>query len=1408
MKHDFIILLLLILYYVYCAIPNWDIASQSIDIMSSTNTYEYILYQKTAYELKVTLTKKITKTDSIITSQNYITVYKNSVYQGLNYVEFEDIDSHYANKLGIEILICPKGKFQPYDFKNNEYLEKPGGFNDNGGWDLRCYDHSVGYFYIFYLLNNGKNFYYKYNGNINGRDDYIYSYFYDYKLENGNEDNKEYKFCVLRYDGANGGVIRLVPDSLKVNKGNGNVDKVSKGSVNDINTAKQYTQAYFDNNHYFYYFTYNDASDFESGYSTNYINFSSDTVYASSASNPGVVKKTDTPLTFVDNVEIQKMQLISGTKYAYYKIFNKDKYTYYYGLIDLTQGKILYNFDKEITSFIPDLHSGTFQMLALTSTTAYKVCIIKSGDSCIEACSGSGNNLILDSKGNKCQSGCDSGKVKLMPEGICIQKEECDTNIYVFNTGETECGLCKYINSDNNKKYKFINTEECINHDSIPENSEFYNENSYLLKCIENYHLDNNRCLPDSCYERCDSCSQVSSDINDQKCLTCKNGFNFENGNCVVPPTTVLTSPPSTILTNRPTTVLTSPVTTILTNIPITIETKVPTTVIEETPSTQIHETEYVENCSNERCLKCSTESNKLKLCISCDETKYKKVNYTSKFSSYYDCIEKEKLETRYYYDNKNEQYKPCFKLCKKCLGPGNATDNNCLECADNYMFRPGPNPKNNCVVYSEYYYISSYNEYKPLLSPQCPEEAKYRLIDENNKTSCRYDCKMDETYKYLYNGNCLKQCPEGTTNSNYICKENDPNKVYISENPFYSDSNQTIESIEVLAMAFAEEYSYTDNHIASFSNDEYGLLLYKNPRILNTAKLKTTDIDFGQCYEDVKKAYNITTNLITAVGEVKNSDNNNPSNFYLFFHPKTGAKLDAGPICQNKSIEMKVPILDEKAENYELKSALTDQGINIYDINDPYYKDICYDFDNPKNKDMALKDRIKETYVDIQLCDEGCINTGVDLKNNVATCDCKFNDITNNDIVHENAALDFLVGELFDIVNSSNILVLKCYKNLLKYFTRSMGGIIILSLFSLSIICTAVFFSCDLNKMKRYIYTLTKKYISFISNYSHNIKFFPPRKKTLRKRTTKASETKIPIEEKNNNINPKNQKPKNKKNQPHNKNISNTINTSSKLDVKENSSEEGDSNYLDTDKKIKKYFKDYLSTSPDDMEFDDAIKKDKRAFCAYFCDIIKQKQSLAYTFISSDKINTRMIKLILFCLNITLYFVVNGLFFSEAYISELYHLNDDHENFFSFIPRTIDKVLYTTLVSVVIGYMTDFFFIDEKKIKGIFKRDKDNSVILKRSILTLFNEIKKRYISFIIMTFVIFIISLYYILCFNYVYPKTQMEWIKSSVLIIIIMQILSILKCAYQAVIRFLSFSCESEKLYKVSKIFENNS
>jgi hypothetical protein len=245
----------------------------------------------------------------------------------------------------------------------------------------------------------------------------------------------------------------------------------------------------------------------------------------------------------------------------------------------------------------------------------------------------------------------------------------------------------------------------------------------------------------------------------------------------------------------------------------------------------------------------------------------------------------------------------------------------------------------------------------------------------------------------------------------------------------------------------------------------------------------------------------------------------------------------------------------------------------------------------------------------------------------------------------------------------------------------------------------------------------------------------------------------------------------------------------------------------LVSDDKYKDFFDEYLATSLDDLEYDDAIVKDDRTFCEYFIECLKERQMIAFTFIATDPIKIRIIKIMLFILNIVLYFVVIGLFYNEEYISTLFYLDEKEEHFFSYLTRSIDKFIYTTIVSIIIGYITSFFFLEEEKIKGIFKRDVENKVVLFKDIINLIKTLKKRYISFIIFAFVVLLISLYYLLCFNYVYPKTQIEWIKSSVAIFIIIQILSILKILLQAILRFISFKCESEKLFKLSRIFNNN-
>ena len=242
----------------------------------------------------------------------------------------------------------------------------------------------------------------------------------------------------------------------------------------------------------------------------------------------------------------------------------------------------------------------------------------------------------------------------------------------------------------------------------------------------------------------------------------------------------------------------------------------------------------------------------------------------------------------------------------------------------------------------------------------------------------------------------------------------------------------------------------------------------------------------------------------------------------------------------------------------------------------------------------------------------------------------------------------------------------------------------------------------------------------------------------------------------------------------------------------------------LQKNEDIEKFFTEYLSTNIDDMDFEDVIIKDNRNFCEFFIEALKEKQIIANTFIVSDPLKTRTMKIMLFILNIMLYFVVNGLFFSESYISKVYNLEGE-EGFFDFFPRSINRFFYRDMVSVIASFSGDFFFVEERKIKGIFKRERDDLIVLKEQIVELIRTLKINCLAFVIIIFVIFFLSFYYLLCFNYVYRYIQIEWIKSSIVIMIIMQIISILRCLLETILRFISFKFKSEKIYKISKLVD---
>ena len=160
----------------------------------------------------------------------------------------------------------------------------------------------------------------------------------------------------------------------------------------------------------------------------------------------------------------------------------------------------------------------------------------------------------------------------------------------------------------------------------------------------------------------------------------------------------------------------------------------------------------------------------------------------------------------------------------------------------------------------------------------------------------------------------------------------------------------------------------------------------------------------------------------------------------------------------------------------------MTDQGINIFDKNHPFFTDLCYDYENILKKDIPLSRRIKDIYPNVSLCDEGCIYESIDLESMTAKCDCKFNDIANNNLINDNEILNSMLSDFFDLINSSNILVLKCIKYMFKHFTRSIGGWISLILIIIFVVMVILYFLIDLKNMVIFVLKFTDRFIEYIS--------------------------------------------------------------------------------------------------------------------------------------------------------------------------------------------------------------------------------------------------------------------------------------------------------------------------------------
>jgi len=227
---------------------------------------------------------------------------------------------------------------------------------------------------------------------------------------------------------------------------------------------------------------------------------------------------------------------------------------------------------------------------------------------------------------------------------------------------------------------------------------------------------------------------------------------------------------------------------------------------------------------------------------------------------------------------------------------------------------------------------------------------------------------------------------------------------------------------------------------------------------------------------------------------------------------------------------------------------------------------------------------------------------------------------------------------------------------------------------------------------------------------------------------------------------------------------------------------------------------KEYLEPSPNNYEYDDVIDEDKRTFCQYYCEKIKDNQMIINTFFITDFIKPKPIKIASLIVKIDIYFLTNCLFYSDSYISQKFN-STEKETIFSFYSSSVQRFIYSTLVSNIIDYIINFFFVDGTKIKKILLKYKKEPIYLRYEITRISKSILK-YIKILTnINYFIIIFSWYYLSCFNNVYPNINRECILSSLSIIIVMQIIPFIFAFLETLIRFISIKCESEKLFKIS-------
>ena len=563
----------------------------------------------------------------------------------------------------------------------------------------------------------------------------------------------------------------------------------------------------------------------------------------------------------------------------------------------------------------------------------------------------------------------------------------------------------------------------------------------------------------------------------------------------------------------------------------------------------------------------------------------------------------------------------------------------------------------------------------------------------------------------------------------------------------------------------------------------------------------KTTYADLSICEQILRKVNNISDDKILTMLQIEIDKLNSQSltnqvEYVVYDEEKNQLDLSC---CKNIPIKVTYQIKDGSALNQSMIEYFSDMDIDIFNIKDSFFNDICYPY-SADNSDMILKDRILDIYQNYSLCDNECEYDKINIENMTVVCSCS----VKTEITTEVSEPKFssMIGDTFE---NSNFGVIKCYKLVfnLKNKSQNIGFVFFFILFIGNISCIILFLFTGIGSIRLFVYKEMEK-----NNYL--LRKSNPKKKKFNEKNNKSTILSSNINNnsslalKNKNFVKKVKTIKDRLNKKNNSiiifnykssnkyyNIKNNINYSSKtnskikhkIKIKKKAEKKCCPGYynliwINANNSSKKKTPPESKYILDNYDYEDAIKYEKRSFWRIYYICILSIDNIINAFIFQSPLENRFIRLSLFIFQTACNLALNSLFYLNTNISDKYHYEGDNLYLFILVNNLVVSIV-STLLYYLLGQFLYFLTNSTDSIENIFRKEekllrknknykvsKNQKKIIFQSVLEQFRKLKIKLIFYIIIEFLLILFFFYFVTAFCEVYKSTQASWVFDSAL------------------------------------------